>query len=198
MVERTSLLKRQGVKALAGSNPAGSAMKSMGSKTFNKIIITGDSCRGKTTLALKISEKLNIPYYSTDDCLYEIKFTKKRDKQEGINIIEKVYKNEKWIVEGTTGYLIKAGLDSADIIISLTHKYVFTQWMYLIKRYINRDIENESIKSLLALLRHVLYKRYGWGYRKGKIKNSEHIEPHINKVMTLSSFKQIDDFINSL
>ena len=198
MVECTSLLKRQGVKALAGSNPAGSAVKTMSGKTLNKIIITGDSCRGKTTLALKISEKLRIPYYSTDDCLYEIKFTKKRDRQEGIDIIEKVYKNEKWIVEGTTGYLLKNGLDSADIIISLTHKYVFTQWMYLIKRYLNRNIENESIKSLLTLLRHVLYKRYGWGYRKGKIKNSERIEPHINKVIILTSFKKINEFFNSL
>ena len=168
------------------------------SKNLNKIIIIGDSCRGKTTLALKMSEKLGIPYHSTDDCLYEIKFTKKRDKQEGIDIAEGVFKGEKWIVEGTTGYLLRLGFDSADIIIHLVHKDVIMQWAYLIKRYFQRDTSNETIKKLLGLMKHVLYKRNGWGYRKGKTKTSDQIEPYKNKVITFSSFKEIDDFVNSL
>jgi len=34
---------------------------------FKKIIIIGDAGRGKSTLASKLSKKLNISYYSTDD-----------------------------------------------------------------------------------------------------------------------------------
>lgn len=167
-------------------------------KILNKIIITGDSCRGKSTLASKISEKLNIPHHSTDDCLYETKFTKPRDKQEGIDLIEKIYKSEKWIVEGTTGYLLKPGLDSADIIINLIHRNVIIQWMFLIKRYFKRDHKNEPIKRLLGLMKHVLYKRNGWGYRKGQTKTSDRIESYVNKTITLSSFKQINEFLDSL
>ena len=44
-------------------------------QALNRILIIGDSGRGKTVLARKISEKLGIPAYSTDDYLYEMKFT---------------------------------------------------------------------------------------------------------------------------
>lgn len=164
----------------------------------HKIIIIGDSCRGKSTLASKISLKLNIPFYSTDDFLYEVKFTKYRDKKQGFDMIEKIYKKENWIVEGTTGYLLKPGLDSADIIVNLVHRSVIIQWLHLVKRYFKRDHENESLKKLFGLMKHVLYKRNGWGYRREKIKISDLIEPYKNKVITISSFKDIDKFVNSL
>jgi len=46
-----------------------------------KILIVGDYGRGKTTLAQKLSRKLGIPYYSTDDFYWEKKFSKKQDKE---------------------------------------------------------------------------------------------------------------------
>jgi len=42
---------------------------------FKKIIIIGDAGRGKSTLASKLSKKLNTPHYSTDDYFYEVKFS---------------------------------------------------------------------------------------------------------------------------
>jgi len=46
-------------------------------------------------------------------------------------------------------------------------------------------------------MKHVLYKRYGLGYKKGKMTNSELIAPHQEKVIMLSSFKEINDFMNN-
>ena len=54
---------------------------------FNKILIAGDASRGKSTLAEKISKKLNIPFHSTDDFLYDIKYTVYKDRQKGIDEI---------------------------------------------------------------------------------------------------------------
>ena len=59
-----------------------------------KIIIIGDAGRGKSTLASKLSEKLNIPCYSTDDYFYEVKFTKPRDRQEALSQISNIYKQD--------------------------------------------------------------------------------------------------------
>jgi hypothetical protein len=36
-----------------------------------------------------------------------------------------------------------------------------------------------------------------WGYKKGKVNNVELIAPYKHKVITLSSFKNIDDFVNN-
>ena len=47
-------------------------------------------------------------------------------------------------------------------------------------------------------MRHVLYKKYHLGYRKGKPTPAEIVEPYKYKVTTLSSFREIDDFVNSL
>jgi adenylate kinase family enzyme len=79
-------------------------------KNLNKIIITGDAGRGKSTLAAKISEKLGIPHYSTDNFFYETKFTKIRYKKESIDLISKIYDQDKWIVEGTTEHLLQGVL----------------------------------------------------------------------------------------
>lgn len=161
----------------------------------NKILIVGDACRGKSTLAAKLSTKLGIPHHSTDDFLYEVKFTKYRDRQEAVDLISKIFGNEKWIVEGTTKMLYKFGLESSDVIIHLKYKNIPIQWFYLIKRSLSRD--NESLKKLCKLMKHVLYKKYRLGYRKGKLTSSEIIEPYKDKVITLSSFKEIDNFVNS-
>lgn len=168
----------------------------MAKQTLNKILIVGDACRGKSTLASKLSSKLGIQYYSTDDFLYEIKFTKYRNEQEAIDGISKIFKNEKWIVEGTTKKLYKFGLESSDIIIYLKYKNIPIQWFHLIKRFLTRD--KETLRKLYKLMKHVLYKKYHIGYRKGKPTSTEIIEPHKYKVITFSSFREIDDFVNSL
>jgi|ERR1035437_3974666 adenylate kinase family enzyme len=168
----------------------------MTKKILNKILIVGDAGRGKSTLASKISAKLGIPHHSTDDFYYETKFTKIRDRKESIDLISKIFQGERWLIEGTTKHLIEPGLHSADIIIHLKYKSILTQWIFLVRRYFKRD--NETINGTLKLMRHVLYKKYHLGYRKGKPTPTEIIERHKHKVITLSSFKEIDEFISSL
>jgi adenylate kinase family enzyme len=166
----------------------------MPQKILNKIIITGDAGRGKTGLAKRLSEKLGIPYYSTDDYYYEVKFTKPRDKQESVDGVSKVYKEEKWIVEGTTEHLIAPGLDSADLVICLKYNNIFAQWIYLIKRHFHHEITG----SLWDILRHVFYKRYGLGYRRGLPTIYEFVAPYNEKLVTLSSFKEMNNFLHTL
>lgn len=158
-----------------------------------KIIIIGDAGRGKTTLADKLSKKLGINHYSTDDFYYEVKFSKVRTREEALNLISKVYLDNKWIVEGSTQWLLQPGLDSADLIIYLKYINIFPQWLVLIKRHFTRGDKN--IWHTILLLRHVLYKRYGWGHKKGKIKHHEVVAPYRHKTVELSSFKEIEEFI---
>ncbi|OGI73885.1 hypothetical protein A2737_01605 [Candidatus Nomurabacteria bacterium RIFCSPHIGHO2_01_FULL_41_71] len=163
--------------------------------TFNKIIITGDAGRGKSTLAEKLSTRLGIPHHSTDDYFYEIKFSKPRDRQEALIQISKLYHKDKWIVEGTTAWLLDPGMESSDIVIYLRYKNIFSQWFALLKRYLNRS--EDTLKGTIMLMKHVFFKRYSLGYKKGKMTHSEFVAPHKSKVKILSSFKEIDEFLKS-
>ncbi len=163
---------------------------------MQKIIITGDAGRGKSTFASKLSQRLNIPHYSTDDYFYEVKFTKIRDRQEALNKIKEVYQQDKWIMEGTTAWLLDPGMESSDTVIYLRYRNILQQWFVIFKRGLFRD--NESLSGTLALMKHVFYKRYGLGYKKGKMTHTEFIEPHKHKAIILSSFKEIDEFMNKI
>lgn len=163
---------------------------------MQKIIITGDAGRGKSTFAYKLSQKLNIPHYSTDDYFYEVKFTKIRDRQEALNKIQEVYKHDKWIMEGTTAWLLDAGMESSDTVIYLRYKNILQQWFVIFKRGLFRD--NEKLLGTLSLMKHVFYKRYGLGYKKGKMTHTEFIEPHKHKTIILSSFKEINEFLDKI
>lgn len=162
----------------------------------NKIIITGDAGRGKSTLAKILSEKLGIQSHSTDDYFYEVKFSKPRDRQEALRLISENYHKDKWIVEGTTYWLLEPGLKSADVIIYLHYKNILSQWFSILKRGLFR--KNETLSGTLSLMRHVFYKRYKLGYKKGKMSHAELLEPYKDKVVALSSFKEINDFVNSI
>jgi adenylate kinase family enzyme len=169
-------------------------------KKHNQIIIIGDAGRGKSTLALKLSNKLGIKYYSTDDFFWKKKFTQEENKEISLNKILEIYKKEKWIVEGTTRRLLEAGLERADIIIYMKHNNSLYQLWILFKRYLTR--RNEGLKDVLFLMKDVFYKRYGFGDKKRKITYhkmyQELVNPYRNKVMELHSFRAIDDFIKNL
>ncbi len=46
-------------------------------------------------------------------------------------------------------------------------------------------------------MRHVFYKRHRLSYKKGKPTHMEVVEPYKNKLIILSSFREINDFVNS-
>ncbi|MBC7766653.1 hypothetical protein H7Y21_01505, partial [Arenimonas sp.] len=57
---------------------------------YKKILIIGESGRGKSVLAHKLSEKLSLPFYSTDNFFWKIKFSEPNDKEESKIKIGKV------------------------------------------------------------------------------------------------------------
>jgi adenylate kinase family enzyme len=160
--------------------------------TTQRILIVGDAGRGKTTLAQKLSEKLRIPFHSTDDFFWKTKFSERHDIGKSIDEISKVYAEDEWIIEGTTRRLVEPGFKRADLIVYLSFRNVLSQWWALIKR--NRTRKNETVFNLIKFLRHVLYKRYGLGYKRGEPKILELLQPYSDKLVILHSHKEIDEF----
>lgn len=163
---------------------------------YNRIIIIGDAGRGKSTLALRISKKLSIKYYSTDDFFWKKKFTQPEDKQKSLSKILKIYKEEKWIVEGTTRRLLEAGLNKADIIIYMRYKNFLSQWGVLFRRYLTR--KNERLIDILLLMKDVFMKRYRLKKSEKKMTYREMVMPYQIKLIELHSFREINEFVNNL
>ncbi len=164
---------------------------------IKKILIIGDAGRGKTNFAEKLSEKLGIKKYSTDDFFWEVKFTKPRGKEKDIEMAKEVFeKEDSWIVEGTTRRMLKLGLAEADKIFYLTYKNTFQQVWVLYKRY--RTRKHETFKGLCELIMHQYKKRK----KIGKFKNEESFEdvlhPYEEKVIRLESFKEINDYLEKV
>jgi adenylate kinase family enzyme len=163
---------------------------------MNKILIMGDSGRGKSTLAEHISKKLGIPHYSTDDFYYEQKFSVPRNRDLALKQISEMYDKNEWIIEGTTLWLLHPGLPKADQIIYLKFSNILSQYFVLIRRFFVRG--DDSVKDLLLLMHHLFKKRYGLGYKKGQPTTQDLLKPYSNKVITLSSYKEIDEFLKTI
>jgi len=161
-----------------------------------RLLIIGDSGRGKTSLARMLSKKLKIKQYSTDDFFWKTKFTVAEDKKTSVKNIAQVYNQNSWIVEGTTRSLIKDGIEKSDIILYLVYPSILSQFLTLFKRKLSR--KEERWRDLLELCIHLIDKKYGLRKEKGKIRLKEMIKLCEAKVITLHSFKEIDQFVDRL
>lgn len=159
-----------------------------------KILILGDAGRGKSSFAGKLSQMTGIQHYSTDDFFWKVKFTEPNDKAESVKEISKIYMTGSWIVEGTTRRLIKEGLEKSDVIYLLKFKNIFFQYLALIKRKFGRKYE--SFIDLWKLLKHVTFKKYKKNY-SSDLPLETMIEPYKNKIIELSSYKEISNFLST-
>ena len=158
-----------------------------------KILITGDSSRGKTTLAKALSKKISIPVTSTDDIYFIKKFTKIRPDKDIFRLIDKVFAKKSWIVEGTTRRMIERGLVSADLVIFCGHRHLLPQLWLALKRGLSR--KTERLVDTFGLVAYLTRKWYRLGDCKTKKYVMDSVREHPEKLVELYSFKEIDDFV---
>lgn len=89
-----------------------------------KIYIVGAVSSGKTTLARKLSEKLNIRYQSLDEVVHipdkaNPWGNRKREVEERDNIFNSIIQQSMWIIEDIGRPCFAEGLKVADIIVLL-------------------------------------------------------------------------------
>ncbi len=164
--------------------------------SYNRIYIFGGTASGKTNLAKKISKKLKIPTYSTDNLIYKRKWDEKYSDKEKNRRVLKLAKKKRWIVEGVhRKSWINPILSKADlIIILLLARYKLI--IRLLKRELQERISRKNkstIKDLLTLI------KYSWIYKNDSFIYHKNSAREFNKEMViLKSNNQINQFLQTL
>lgn len=167
---------------------------------FNKIFIVGGIGSGKTTLARKLSKKLNIKHYELDNIAYKKRETHEKQKPKIRNQkVKNILKRKKWIVEGFySRYWTYSFHKKADIVLILNFKTSISK-NRLIRRFIKRKLSfkksnrNRKFKRTLSLIKYIDE------YPKKYFQMQKDVAERFNKnVLILKDKKQIKKFVGSL
>ena len=97
---------------------------------MQRIAIIGNGGAGKSTLAKKLGEKLNIPVHHLDKYFLNSNYENVTKPEMGA-IHEKIIANEKWIIDGNYKYTLESRFERADTIIMLD----FPTWLCIWRIY---------------------------------------------------------------
>ena len=126
---------------------------------YSKIYIIGSVASGKTTLATKLSKRLNITSYELDKVIYDDdNGNTKREEKEVKDLFQKIINKTTWIIEDVGREKFVAGLQKADVVYYLKlskvtiYKRCITRWL---KQKLNLETYNykPTIKSLFQMLK---------------------------------------------
>jgi adenylate kinase family enzyme len=126
-----------------------------------KILIIGIVAAGKTTLARKLSETLNISWYEGDCIKYreDENGRNKRTPQEQLDLIIKINTQESWIIEGTPRKSQEILFDLSDRIIFLDPPLI-ARYCRILIRYIKQKLGIEKCHYKASI--HMLKMMFRW------------------------------------
>jgi len=157
-----------------------------------RIWIFGGTASGKTTLAKKLSNKLKIPFESTDNFVYKTSFKIKYPEKTRDKKIEQFSKKKNWIIEGVhrADWILNAFAKSNFVIILKPRRLI------QIKRVLTRELLDKKpkpIKDILTLI------KYAWIYKKDNfIYHQKFIKEYNKRYIMLKNDKEISDFIKKI
>jgi len=156
-------------------------------------MIIGSGGAGKSTLATRMYEKLDIPIFHLDLLFWKPNWVS-IEKSEWVKVQSKLCSKPKWIIDGNYGGTIDIRLQSADTVIFLNLSNFMCLWRVL-KRLFKHMGTNRPDMAIGCNERFDV-KFFWWvlGYSFTKKLNALDNK----RVIVLSSQKEIDDFINTL
>lgn len=164
-----------------------------------KIHIIGSVGSGKTTLAKKLSAKLNIPYYELDNVVWNRAKSGdiRRTEEERKDYLDSIIHSETWIIEGVHNEDWVAGsFHKAELIIYLDTKYSLRTYR-IIKRFILQKLGLE--KSNYTPTINIFFKMFKWNRHfeeVGKPNFFNKVGIYSNKLLVVTNKRSIENYFN--
>ncbi|RWZ60646.1 DNA topology modulation protein FlaR [Halobacillus fulvus] len=163
-----------------------------------KIHIIGSVGSGKTTLARKLSSKLDIPYYELDNVVWIRQKSRdiRRTEHEREDYLNSIIKSESWIIEGVHNEdWVSNSFHNADIIIFLDTRYSIRTYR-IIKRFIKQKLRLE--KSNYKPTFEMFLKMFKWNRHfenVGKVNFFNIYGIHKDKIEVTTNAKLIKKYL---
>lgn len=165
--------------------------------TLNKVHIIGSIGSGKTTLAKKLSDQFNIPFYELDNVVWKRSDTGdiKRTESERNSYLNKIVTSKNWIIEGVHHKWVSQSFHKADVILFLDIR-ISTRRVRIVKRFLKQKmgIEPANYNPTFKLLKF-LYSYNSIFEYESKPEIFSMLKPYMNKVIII---KDKQDVINIL
>lgn len=157
-----------------------------------KILIFGIVASGKTTLAKRLSNKLNIPCYE-GDCIawgFPGQERYKRSDERQLQTIMDIDKNPSWIVEGTYRQSQLVLYELADKIIFLDTP-LYIRYYRIVTRYIKQKLglEKSNYKPNMAMLMHMF--KWTAAFEKERKLHEQRLMNYQNKLIWVKSADEL-------
>ncbi len=158
-----------------------------------KVLITGNVGSGKTTLAKKLSETYNVPYFEIDSIVHDDKNNRKRTEEKQKNEVNKINKeNKNYIIEGVLRKNLEFICNLVDyIIIFDIDKKVLRKRVKA--RYIKQKIGLE--KANYKPTKEFLNQMYIWLENYDYNKDKHLIKKYSNKIIILRNNKEVKKYL---
>lgn len=160
---------------------------------MSKIYIIGIVASGKTTLAKRLSEQLNISHYELDCIVWHKTDTgrHKRTSEQQLEVIKNIDGIGDWIIEGTYRESCHCLFDMADKIIFLDTPLWKRKYRILF-RYIKHQlgIEKCHYKSDLKMLK-LMYK-WTKDFERNRIEFEKMLNRYKNKLTVITNVKSLN------
>ncbi|SCW47942.1 Adenylate kinase [Paenibacillus tianmuensis] len=159
---------------------------------MKKVLIIGIVASGKTTLAKRLSQKMNVPWYELDDIVHHQTPTRryKRTADEQVEVIMDIDKNGAWIFEGTDRESYQCLFDMADTIIFLDTP-LWKRRIRIVTRFLKQKlgIEKCHYKSDLTMLK-MMYK-WTRDFESNRVSFESKLQLYQHKVIRLYDNKDL-------
>ncbi|MEK7433862.1 MAG: adenylate kinase [Cyanobacteriota bacterium] len=143
---------------------------------YNKILIVGCSCSGKTTLAKKLSSKINRPHIELDE-IYWLENWTARSNDDFKNIVLKKLEDKKWILDGNYRILRENIWKETDVIIWLNYKFSTILYSAMKRSFRRIFFKEKSCNNNIETLSRTLFSKksiFYWIYKTYKPRREEY------------------------
>jgi adenylate kinase family enzyme len=130
-----------------------------------KIMIFGRPGSGKSTFALNLSQKLNIPVYHLDKIFYVNNWVE-RNYQEFLNMQQNLATQNNWIIDGNATKSLELRYAQADIVIYFLMPRLTCLWRIL-KRKLFKDPQiDDRAPNCPERIMNLKFLIYTWTFNK--------------------------------